>query len=114
MRTFAIVFALMLVPAAPVYAQGNAENGRKLFVKNGCYQCHGYEGQGTNAGARLAPGTMALTALIGYVRKPAPGSMPIYTPKVMSDAELTDIWAFLKSIPDPPAVTTIPILNDKR
>jgi len=29
----------------------------------------------------------------------------------MSDAELTDVWAYLKSIPDPPAVKNIPLLN---
>jgi hypothetical protein len=54
---------------------------------------------------------MPLAALIAYVRRPAPGDMPVYTAKVISDAELTDIWAFLKSIPDPPAVKDIPLLN---
>jgi ubiquinol-cytochrome c reductase cytochrome c subunit len=113
MRRMLWMIGFLLLPAASLYAQGNAENGKKLFVKNGCYQCHGYEAQGTNAGARLAPKPMTLAALIAYVRKPAPGGMPIYSPKVMSDAELTDIWAFLKLIPDTPAVSTIPILNGK-
>jgi ubiquinol-cytochrome c reductase cytochrome c subunit len=104
---------IMLAILLPVLAlaQGNAENGKKLFVKNGCYQCHGYEGQGGGAGARLAPKPIALVALMAYVRKPAPGGMPPYSPKVMSDAELTDIWAYLKSIPDPPAAKDIPILK---
>src|SRR5690348_13190628 len=36
--------------------QGNAANGRKLFVSFGCYECHGYEAQGSTAtGPRLAP-----------------------------------------------------------
>ena len=25
---------------------GDAANGKRLFEKNGCYQCHGYWGQG--------------------------------------------------------------------
>jgi ubiquinol-cytochrome c reductase cytochrome c subunit len=104
---------VFLLPVGSLYAQGNAENGKKLFVKNGCYQCHGYEAQGTNAGARLAPKPMALAAMISYVRRPAPGGMPVYSPKVMSDAELADVWAFLKAIPEAPAVSTIPILNGK-
>ena len=104
-------FALAAVSAFPQSA-GNAQNGKRLFVKDGCYQCHGYDGHG-GFGARLAPRPMALAALIAYVRHPAPGDMPVYTAKVISDAELTDIWAFLKSIPDPPAVKDIPLLNQK-
>jgi len=104
-----IIFALSILPAG---AQ-DAQNGKRLFVKNGCYQCHGYAGQGGSAGVRLAPRPLPAAAIIGYVRRPAPGGMPIYTPKVMSDAELTDVWAYLKSIPDSPAAKDIPLLNQK-
>ena len=90
-------------------AAGNAENGKHLFVKNGCYQCHGFVGQGGSAGARLAPRPFPLEALIAYVRHPAPGGMPPYTPKVMSDAELTDVWAYLMTIPEP--AKNLPLLN---
>jgi mono/diheme cytochrome c family protein len=103
------LFAVAAVSAFPQSA-GNPQNGNRLFVKDGCYQCHGYDGHG-GFGARLAPRPMPLAALIAYVRRPAPGDMPVYTAKVISDAELTDIWAFLKSIPDPPAVKDIPLLN---
>ncbi len=50
-------------------------------------------------------------AFIAYVRHPAPSGMPVFTPKVISDADLTDIWTYLKSIPEPPAVKDIPLLN---
>jgi mono/diheme cytochrome c family protein len=103
---------LLVLFAACALAQtpsGNAANGKRLFVTNGCYQCHGYDGHG-GAVAKLAPRPIPVAALIAYVRHPA-GAMPIYTPKVMSDAELTDVWAFLKSIPDPTPVKDIPLLN---
>lgn len=103
----------LLLGAYPASAQGNAENGKKLFVKNGCYQCHGYAGQGGSAGARLAPRPIPVVALIAYVRHPPDGDMPVYTAKVMSDAELTDVWAFLKSIPASPAAKDIPLLQRK-
>lgn len=45
-----------------------------------------------------------------YVRKPS-GGMPPYTSKVMSDAELADVRAYLVSIPEPPAVKDIPLLK---
>jgi mono/diheme cytochrome c family protein len=58
--------------------QGNAANGRKLFVSFGCYQCHGYEAQGGSAGARLAPRPIAYAQLLKYVRHPT-GEMPPFT-----------------------------------
>ena len=91
-------------------SKGNAENGKRLYTSYGCYQCHGREGQGGIAGARLAPRPIAVQALVLYVRHPA-GQMPPYTNKVVSDAELADIHAFLSTIPPPPPVKSIALLN---
>jgi ubiquinol-cytochrome c reductase cytochrome c subunit len=101
---------ILLIAAAGALAAQNVENGKKLFAKLGCYECHGYLGQGGGAGAKLAPGTPSATALIAYVRHPA-GTMPPYTSKVVSDAELTDIRAYLASVPAPPPLKNIPLLN---
>ena len=84
--------------AAP---SGNVENGKRLFMKDGCYQCHGREGQGSvMSGPRIAPNPIPLEAVLRYVRKPS-GEMPPYTEKVISDQELTDIYAFLQSRANP-------------
>lgn len=102
---------LFLGMAAALFAQeGNVENGKKLFSKFGCYECHGYQGQGGAAGAKLAPKPPTTAALIAYVRHPI-GSMPPYTAKVASDAELNDIRAYLASVPAPPPLKNIPLLN---
>jgi mono/diheme cytochrome c family protein len=91
---------------------GNAQNGRKLFVSYGCYECHDREGQGgAGTGPRLAPKPLPFAALSAYVRHPA-GQMPPYTAKVVSDKDLADIYAFLLSIPQPPPVKSIPLLNN--
>jgi mono/diheme cytochrome c family protein len=90
---------------------GNAENGKRVFTKIGCYECHGREGQGsTMSGPRIAPDPVPFDELSRYVRKPT-GEMPPYTAKVVSDQELTDIYAFLQSRPHPPAAKNIPILK---
>ena len=36
---------------------GNSETGKKIFTKDGCYECHGREGQGAaqGAGPRIGP-----------------------------------------------------------
>ena len=96
--------------AAQTPAAGNAQNGQRLFEKYGCYACHGHLGQGSAAGPRLAPRPLAAAALIAYVRHPV-GSMPPYTAKVVADAELTDIRAYLASVPEPPPAKSIPLLN---
>ncbi len=90
---------------------GNAENGKRIFNKIGCYECHGREGQGsTMTGPRIAPDPVPFDVLARYVRKPT-GEMPPYTAKVVSDQELADIYAFLQSRPHPPAAKNIPILK---
>ncbi|MBI3933264.1 MAG: cytochrome c [Acidobacteria bacterium] len=88
---------------------GNAENGKKLYNSIGCWQCHGYSGQG-GAGAKIAPDPIPFAGFLRYNRKPS-GAMPPYTAKVVSDAQLADIYAFLKTIPKPPDPKTIPLLN---
>ena len=97
----------MVAPSLFAQGGGNAENGKKLFVKDGCYECHGYEGQG-GAGPRIAPRPAA--AGIQYIRKPT-GQMPPYTVKVVSESELADIRAFLGTIKAPPPVKSIALLN---
>ena len=88
---------------------GNAETGKKLFVSYGCYQCHGYEAQGSNAtGPRLGPRPIAFTAFSRYVRQPT-GQMPPYTAKVVSDADMTHIYAFVAARPAP--ATNVPLLK---
>ena len=91
---------------------GNVDNGKKLFVKNDCYWCHGTAGQGGSAGARIGGTALSLQGVMRYVRQPA-GAMPAFTDKVLADQELTDIYAYLKSI-QAPKTTAIPLLDSLR
>ena len=110
-----IVMASLLIAQTPAGQNtapaGNVENGKKIYASYGCYQCHGYVGQGGAAGVRLTPVPLNWPNFTKYVRHPA-GQMPPYTAKVVSDQELADIFAFLQSIPKPPDVKSIPILNN--
>ena len=98
-------------PDATAAAKGNAENGKKIFTSYGCYQCHNYAAHGGRAGSRLAPNPIPFAAFSRYVRAPT-NQMPPYTDKSMSDQELADIYAFLLTIPVPPAVDSIAILKE--
>lgn len=105
-----IVLGLGLLVAPGLLLAQDAANGRKIFLRDGCYECHGYNGQGTVQGARLAPPVLNADGMIRYVRKPA-GSMPAFTDKVLSDQEIRDIYAYLKSLPAPKPVKDIPLLD---
>jgi mono/diheme cytochrome c family protein len=91
---------------------GNAQNGKKLLVSYGCYECHGREGQGAaqTGAARIGPPQLSFEGFQSYVRNPK-NQMPPYTSKAVPDQDLADIYAYLKSIPMPPKGKDIPLLN---
>jgi cytochrome c len=92
--------------------KGNAENGKKLFMNDGCFECHGTVGQGSTStgGARIGPPAISFGAMVQYVHHPS-GQMPPYTSKVVSDQNLADIYAYLKSQPAAQPAKNIPLLN---
>jgi ubiquinol-cytochrome c reductase cytochrome c subunit len=99
-------------PATADSPSGDVKHGQQLYTSSGCYQCHGREGQGSRySGARIGPPPISLSGFTEYIRQPA-GQMPPYTRKVLSDAEVADIYAFLKSVPQPPPAKSIPLLSD--
>ncbi len=111
--------AMLVVISVPAAAQnsqaesasGNTAKGKELYNRDGCYECHGRAGQGSIlSGPRIGPDPIPLSALVSYIREPQ-GQMPPYTRKVMSDAELADIYAFLKNLPKPAEAKDIPILS---
>ena len=84
--------------AQPVPAR-SIEKGRLGFVRVGCAQCHGREAQGSpTTGPRLGPNGLPYPAFARYVRAPRL-QMPPYTEKVLSDADLADLYAFVQSRP---------------
>lgn len=105
----AALFAQSQKPGSPGAAAppGNVENGRKAFIQHGCFSCHGFSAEG-GPGARLAQNPIPFQAFVQYVRRPK-RSMPPYGTQV-SDQELADIYAFIKSIPSSPDAKSIPLL----
>jgi ubiquinol-cytochrome c reductase cytochrome c subunit len=94
-----VVLASVLSVGAALVRAEPAPGDRALFVKYGCYQCHGYEGQGGEA-LRVAPSPYPFEAFAVRVRKPV-NEMPAYAPEVLSDADLQAIYRYLRAIPEP-------------
>ena len=90
--------------------KGDVAHGKKIYVAYGCWQCHGYQGQG-GAGPKLAPTPLPYEAVSRQLRKPR-GTMPVYTHVTTPDQDVADIYAYLQSIPKAKAVADIPALAD--
>ena len=102
--------AALVLLAVSASAQGNATNGKQLFLDYSCYACHGFSGQ-NGPGKRLVPMKMAQVAFTAYVRAPGTRQMPSYSAKVIADQQLGDIWAYVRTLPDSPAAKDIPLLQ---
>jgi mono/diheme cytochrome c family protein len=91
----------------------SAEKGKIAFTKFGCWQCHGFQGQGsvaTSNGKVLATDPLPWETFSAFVRT-SNTNMPPFTEKVVSDDDLADIYAYLKSIPKAADYKSIPLLN---
>jgi mono/diheme cytochrome c family protein len=90
----------------------NGDSGQRLYVSYGCYECHGYQGQGSvqTGGSRLGPPQIPYSGFVAYVRQPT-GQMPPYASRSVSDAQLADIYVFLQSRPQAQPAKNIPLLQ---
>ncbi len=108
-----LALALIALPTA-AYAQegprGNPENGKRLFDTKACFACHGYVGQGSREGPRVAP-PMPFPAFVAQLREPR-GIMPPYKEAILTDQETADIVAYLASLPRSPDHKSIPLLQN--
>jgi mono/diheme cytochrome c family protein len=113
----ALLIALVSLSVAAAAASetpavsGDATNGKRVFLADGCYYCHGTTGAGGGiAGPRLAPYPLPLEGVKAKVRT-ASGRMPVYSAAVLKDADIADIVAYLQSIPGGKDAKDIPLLN---
>jgi mono/diheme cytochrome c family protein len=85
--------------------------GEEVFIRTGCYTCHGYAGQGANTGPKIAPDPLPYEAFESFIRNTA-GDMPPFTPAAISDEELRNLHAYLETIPATPDPASVPLLQN--
>lgn len=111
--SLAVAAVAMVVGGGSAFADGDAAKGKIAYTKHGCWQCHDFAGEGsvaTSNGKVIARTQLPLDAFIAFVRT-TDGQMPPFRAPILSDQELTDIYAYLQSLPAPKAVSDIPLLN---
>lgn len=109
-----IVIGLAALAAGLVLGQASAlaasaEKGKSEFLQHGCWQCHGYQGQG-GVGPKLAPNPIPFDTLSNYVRTTS-RQMPPFSKQILSDEDLADIYAYLQAVPKSPDPASISLLN---
>jgi ubiquinol-cytochrome c reductase cytochrome c subunit len=109
---YVLVGAIAVAFHASAASAADAQRGQKVFMAIGCNHCHGTQAQGMNTGPRLAPNPMPLEALINFVRTSDRTQMPAYSAKMISDADLADVHAYLASIKKPPDAKDLPLLSN--
>jgi mono/diheme cytochrome c family protein len=109
--------AALLLLATPAWAQdapaGNADNGKKIFLADGCYECHGRVGQGgafNGPAPILAQTALPFDAFKQQLRDPS-SEMPPYVESVLPDQGAADIYAYLHTLQGPIAAKDVPLLN---
>jgi mono/diheme cytochrome c family protein len=100
----AALLLLLILTASAALAQDPA-NGKTLWEEQiwQCSRCHGPAGEG-GWGATLAGNQNTAQDWITQVRTPR-RSMPMFSPQQISDEQITDIHAYLTSLPAPTSVT---------
>ncbi len=106
-----------LALGAPARAQdassGDAAEGKRVYLADGCFLCHGRAGQGgamNYPAPALAGMEMPVESFIAFLRV-APNDMPAYSASVMSDKEARDLHAFIRTLPGRKPAKDFPLLN---
>jgi len=109
----AVAAGAVALASDSAFAAGDAAKGKASFIKYGCWQCHGTEGQGsaiTSAGKVLAPDPLPWESFSAFVRS-TNRAMPPYSEAVLPNDDLADMHAYLSSIPKAKDYKSIPLLN---
>jgi len=115
--TFAIAAfgaATSAIAQAPDVAHGDVTNGKRLYLADGCFTCHGRAGQGgayTGPAPALARTGLPFDGFKAQIRDPS-DNMPAYSDAVLSDKDIADIYAFVESLPAGRSAKDISILDN--
>lgn len=91
---------------------GDVQRGHAAYTKYQCYTCHGTIGQGgeRGTGPKLAPDPFPWAGFEFQVRTPRQ-DMPAYRKQHLSDQDLADIYAYMRSIKASSSASAIPLLK---
>jgi mono/diheme cytochrome c family protein len=101
--------------AAATSNEHSVAAGKVLFNSVGCWSCHGFNGQGATSrgiasGPRINARVLPEAAFLRQLRSPV-SVMPPYTETVLTDEQAAQIYAYLRSLPEPVPAKDIALLK---
>jgi mono/diheme cytochrome c family protein len=112
------VAALGMAASAVAQAQnappGDPANGKRIYLRDACFTCHGRVGEGgsySGPAPILAHTALPFDGFKGQIRNPV-NDMPAYSEAILSDKDIADIYAFVEALPGPSSPKDHPILNN--
>ena len=99
------VFALLALLVGSVSAADDAVKGKTLWDAKNCKSCHGANGEGKYAGVRAGDTRMAAD-WVKQARTPR-ANMPAYTAAQVTDQDLADMLAYMKTLTPPASFTPV-------
>ncbi len=109
----AVLAASLVAARADDTPAGDPVNGKRVYLADGCFECHGRAGQGGQFNYQtpaLAKTALPVESFVAFLRD-APNDMPSFSAEVLSDKDAADIHAFLQTLPGPRPVNDFPQLN---
>ena len=110
----AAITGIVASAAAQEAPQGDVANGKRLYLADGCFTCHGRFGQGGNFNGPaplVAKTEMPFEAFEAQLRNPA-NDMPAYSDALLSHQDIADIYAYVELLPGSRPAKDISILNN--
>ena len=115
MSGFQKLLAILFLTLSASHAAWSADaaNGKRVYLADGCFTCHGRAGQGgaMNYPAPPLAQTKLPLAVFRIILRTGPKDMPAYAENVLPDQDLADIHAFLLSLPGRRSTQDMPLLN---
>jgi mono/diheme cytochrome c family protein len=118
-NNFKIILLIMIMPLSSL--SSDFEEGKKLYLNQGCYGCHGYNGTGRYPLAGDVSGIMTNKDLfITFLRLRADinpinpsNNMPNYSKSMIDDKEAELLYDYINTFEDNPLkLEDIPVLKE--
>jgi mono/diheme cytochrome c family protein len=118
-NNFKIILLIMIMPLSSL--SSDIDEGKKLYLNQGCYGCHGYNGTGRYPLAGDVSGIMTNKDLfITFLRLRADinpinpsNNMPNYSKSMIDDKEAELLYDYINTFEDNPLkLEDIPVLKE--
>ncbi len=95
--TLFLLITAVLVLSACTTPEGSAEDGKRWYMMNNCYACHGLHGNDGKA-PDIDIADVSFRRFLGFIRNAKSPIMPRFPEEKVSRQDAADMYAWLRTI----------------